>query len=196
MRGSIRRSVAAGMLFAPLVLLAGTSRAAESGGLPQLDVNSFAGQLFWLAVYFLVVYLFMRFVGIPRVTAIVEARSAQIDRDLSAAEQLRKDGAEARGTYEATIAQAHSEARRLLAETHEHNLATLAEQTKAAAGEFDRKVDEAVQRIDAASQEALKSIPDMAASLAADITLRLSGHKPEADAVTRAVARAQGREAA
>jgi len=196
MSGSLHRLGIAGSAFASLALVSGTSRAEDVVGLPQLDAHSYASQLFWLAVFFVVVYLFMSQVGIPRVAAIMAARKGQLDGDLGSADRLRTEAAEARAAYEATMAEAHSEARKLLAETHERNLAILAEQTKAAAGEFDRKVGEAVGRIDAASQEALKSIPEVAASLAAEITAKLSGHTPGADAVARAVSRAQGREAA
>jgi F-type H+-transporting ATPase subunit b len=159
-------------------------------------VKSYIGQLFWLAVYFAVVYVFMRFVGIPRVAAIIQARKAQVDSDLTAAEQLRNAAAEARATYEATMAEAHAKARQLLAETHERNVATLTEQTRAAAAQYEARVAEAVTRIHAASEEALKSIPEVAAALASEITVKLAGHVPGADLVARAVHEAAGREAA
>ncbi len=197
MRGSLRRrAAAASATLALLALVPGTSRAAEAVGLPQLDVNTYAGQLFWLAVYFAIVYLFMRNVGIPRVAAIIEARRARVDADLSDAERLRNRAAEARAAYEATMAEAHATARQLLAQTHEQNLAILTEQTRARAAEYEQRVAEAVKRIEAASAEALKSIPEIAADLASEITAKLSGQAPGADMVARAVSQAAEREAA
>ncbi len=193
MRGSFHRSAIAGCALALLVLSSGTSRAAEVVGLPQLDVHSYTSQLFWLVVFFVIVYVFMRYVGIPRVAAIVDARKAQVDRDLSTAESLRAQAAAARNAYQVTMAEAHAKARLLLAETHERNQATLVEKTKEATANADRHISQAVKRIEAASHEAFKSIPDMAANLAAEITAKLTGQTPQADVVTHAVTEAVGR---
>jgi F-type H+-transporting ATPase subunit b len=180
-----------------LTLLAGVSRAEESkGGMPQLDPHSYASQLFWLAIFFVLVFVFLRFVGLPRVTSVMAERSRKIDGDLGAAELLRGQAAEAEKAYETTMASAHGEARQLLASTHEQNMAVLAERTRAAATDFDRKVGVAVQRIEAARAEALQGIREVAKGLAADITLKLSGRTPAAESVARAVDSAAGQEAA
>ena len=44
-----------------LALLAGVSRAAEGEkeGMPQLDPHSYASQLFWLTIFFILVFLFL-----------------------------------------------------------------------------------------------------------------------------------------
>ncbi len=185
----------------PLVLAAGAlvpgaARAEETAGLPQLDVNSFSSQLFWLAVFFVIVYLFMRYVGVPRVAAIIEERRARITADLGAAERLRVEAADARKNFEATIAEAHAAARKLLAETHERNLAILADRTKAASAEYEARVAEAVRAIDTAKYEALESIPEIARNLTSDLTAKLLGHRPGPESVARAVNEAFGREAA
>jgi len=180
-----------------LTLLAGVSRAAESeGGMPQLNPNSYVSQLFWLAVFFLLVFLFLRFVGLPRVTSTIEERSRKIDGDLAAAELLRTQAGEAEKAYEVTMATAHGEARQLLASTHEQNMAVLADRTRAAAAEFDRKVGDAVKRIETARAEALQGIREVAKGLAADITLKLAGSVPAAETVARAVDSAAGQETA
>jgi F-type H+-transporting ATPase subunit b len=184
MREKLTRPGLAGLL---LTFLPGVGLAADSQGLPQLDVNSYAGQLFWLAVFFAIVYGFMRFVGIPRVGALIEARHAQVAGDLGAAERLRLQAAEAQSAYEARMAEAHAQARKLLADTQEQNLATLTSRTRAAADDFDAKVGEAVQRIGLARAEALKGVAEVARGLASQITTKLAGRAPADDSVARAV---------
>jgi F-type H+-transporting ATPase subunit b len=190
------RGFAAPVMAVVPTLLAGVSRAEEKEGMPQLNPSSYPSQIFWLAVFFAAVFVFLRFVGLPRVMGIIEERGKRIGGDIAAAEALRSQAVEAEKTYEGTMAEAHGKARQLLAETHERNVATLAEQTRAAAASFDAKVDEAVKRIDAARVEALHGIREMARGLASDITVKLSGHAPAADSVARAVDMAAGKEAA
>ncbi|HTJ64241.1 MAG TPA: hypothetical protein VL899_10555 [Alphaproteobacteria bacterium] len=173
-----------------LALLAGVSRAAEGEekeGMPQLDPHSYASQLFWLAIFFILVFLFLRFIGLPRVTAIIDERAKTIDSDIAAAELLRAQAGEAEKTYEATMGAAHGEARALLAETYERNQAVLAEQTKQAASVAEREVNQAVKRVESERAAALHSIHEVARGLATDITAKLTGRTPNADRVSQVV---------
>jgi len=169
-------------------LFIGGARAEEQkGGMPQLDPHSYASQLFWLAIFFVLVFLFLRFVGLPRVTAIIDERAKKIGGDIASAELARRQADEAEKTYQATMAAAHGEARQLLAETQEKNAAILALETREAVVGFERQVEQAVRGIDAARAEAMKGIRDVALGLATDITVKLAGHAPGADRVELAV---------
>jgi F-type H+-transporting ATPase subunit b len=190
-----RRLLTPSLAGLALALVSGASRAQEQKeGMPQLDPHSYASQLFWLAVFFVLIFLFLRFVGLPRVTAIIDERARKIGGDIASAELLRRQADEAEKTYQATMAAAHGEARQLLAETQEKNVAILALETKEAVVGFERQVEQAVRGIDAARAEALKGIRDVALGLATDITVKLAGHAPEADRVALAVDHAVAQE--
>ena len=176
-----------------LTLVSGVSWAEEAKeGMPQLDPHSFASQLFWLTIFFVLVFVFLRFVGLPRVTAIIDERANKIGADIASAELLRVQAVEAEKSYETTMVAAQGRARQLLAETQERNSAVLTEQTKEASTAADRAVDQAVQRIEANRTAALHSIREVARGLAADITTKLAGRTPSADRVALAVDRAAG----
>jgi F-type H+-transporting ATPase subunit b len=161
-------------------------------GMPQLNPESYVSQVFWLTVFFILTLVFLRFVGLPRVTAIIDERAKRIGGDIAAADALRVQATEAEKTYDATMAEARGRARQLLAETHERNNAILAEETRQAAVGFERQVEQAVRGIEHAQQQALKGIRDVALGLAAEITQKLSGHAPGADRVAHAVDKAAG----
>lgn len=177
-----------------LTLSTGVSWAEEEEvkGMPQLDPHVFASQLFWLALFFILVFLFLRFVGLPRVTAIIDARSKTIRGDIASAEALRTQAAEAEKTYEATMATARSQARLLLAETYEKNKATIAKETEQAIASADFEVNQALKRIEADRGQALRSVREAAEGLAADITAKLAGRVPGGDRVSFAVDKAAG----
>lgn len=176
-----------------LLLFPGISRAeAEKEGMPQLDPHSYASQLFWLSVFFILTFLFLRFVGLPRVTAIIDMRASKIDGDINAAEILRTQAEAAEASYESMIAAARADARRIVAETQERNAATLAHKTKEAIAEADHQVSHAVKRIDAAKDSALHGLREVTLGLAADITVKLVGKKPASERVSLAVDKAVG----
>lgn len=56
--------------------------------MPQLDATFYATQLFWLAVVFIAIYLFMSFFFVPRIGKIVEAREDKVKSDIEAAEKM------------------------------------------------------------------------------------------------------------
>ena len=55
---------------------------ADKKGMPQLDPSTYASQLFWLAVFFVLFYVFMRSVAMPRVDTILRTRETTISGDL------------------------------------------------------------------------------------------------------------------
>ncbi len=188
------RPALAGLMLA---LVPGASWADEEAppvkdGMPQLNPHSYASQLFWLTVFFVLVFVFLRFVGLPRVTAIIDERAKRIGGDIASAELLKNQAAEAEKTYEATMAAAHGKARQLLAETQERNSALLAEETKQAAAVAEREIDQAVKRIEADRAQALHGIRELARNLAAEITTKLAGRAPSADRVAFLVDKAAG----
>jgi F-type H+-transporting ATPase subunit b len=172
----------------------GVSWAAEESqkGMPQLNPESYVSQVFWLTVFFLLTLVFLRFVGLPRITAIIGERARKIGGDIASAEALRNQAAEAGRTYETTMAAARAKARQLLAETHEKNAAALTEETRQAAATTERQVEQELKGIEAVQEHALKSIRDVAVGLASEITHKLSGHAPAVDRVALAVDKAVG----
>ena len=193
--GSTRLTFAA-RSFATLALASfpGVSWAEEESqkGMPQLNPDSYFSQVFWLAIFFVLTLVFLRFVGLPRITAIIDERARKIGGDIASAEALRNQAAEAEKTYDTTMAAARGKARQLLAETYEKNTAALTEETRLATATFERQVEQAVKGVEAAQEQALKSIRDVAVGLATEITQKLSGRAPAADRVALAVDKAAG----
>lgn len=79
-------------------------------GLPQLNANDFAPQLFWLAITFALLYVIMSRVALPRIGSVLEERKDKIQRDLATAERLKGETEKALEAYEKALADARANA--------------------------------------------------------------------------------------
>ena len=77
---------------------------------PPFNRETFASQLFWLAITFALLYLLMARFALPRVGSIIEARRSKIDSDLAAAAQLKTNAEAAMAAYEKALAEARARA--------------------------------------------------------------------------------------
>src|SRR4030095_9841622 len=80
------------------------------GGLPQLNPEHFAGQIFWLAITFGLLFILLSRVTLPKIASGLSARKSRIAGDLSGAELSKKNASSALAEYEAALAQARGKA--------------------------------------------------------------------------------------
>src|SRR5262249_24204884 len=86
---------------------------------PPFEKQTFPSQLFWLALTFILLYLLMSRVALPRISSILEERRKRVEADLAEA-QRRKDESDATILAgEKALADARARAQTLADETHE-----------------------------------------------------------------------------
>lgn len=166
---------------------ADAAQAAEtSGGLPQLDFSTFPNQIFWLLVTLVVIYLILSRVALPRIGAILAERSGTITNDLAAAEELKQRAVAAEAAYEKALADARSEAGRIIAETKAEIQAELDVELQKADAEIAARTAESEKAIAAIRDSATESVSDVATETAKALIEALGGTPDEA-AVRKAV---------
>ena len=162
---------------------------------PPFDPTTFIPQLFWLGITFAFLYVMLARVALPRIAAALEERSDRIADDLDTAEQLGKQAAEALEAYESAIAEARSEASRLLADSR---AAMKAESDRARAeveAELSDLVSKAEVRIGEAKANAVESIRGVAIEIAGEVSAKVLGATPDPASVESAVDKALNRAA-
>jgi len=160
--------------------------------MPQLDPTHFATQLFWLALTFIPLFLILWKVALPRVAAVIEARSARIAADLDQAARLRDEAKAVLEHYEATLKDAHEKGRASLRKMAEEMAAEGARRHAELARELAERIGEAEVLIASARDAALANIRGVAGEAAQAATERLIGVKVAGAALAQAVAEAAG----
>ncbi|MFA5948961.1 MAG: F0F1 ATP synthase subunit B [Hyphomicrobium sp.] len=161
----------------------------KSGGLPQLNVNDFAPQLFWLAVTFIVLYLIMSRVALPRIGEVLDERKDRIQRDLASAERLKGETEKALETYEKSLADARANASSIARQTRESLNAAVERERAAVEAQLAQKLGDAEVRIAATKSKALASVNDIAGETVTAIVGRLAGQTVTTDEVAAALSR-------
>ena len=143
--------------------------------MPQLDLSTFPSQIFWLAVIFLLLYLLMARVALPRVAAMIDARKARIEGDLERAAQMKAEAEAVMAAYERSLADARAQAQATLKEAMDRFAAEASERQRKAAETLAAETSAAEKRIAAAKAEALAGLRAVAIDVARTATRKLVG---------------------
>jgi F-type H+-transporting ATPase subunit b len=142
---------------------------------PQLDVASFAPQLIWLAITFILLYLLMAKLALPRVATVLEERAKRIEDNLEKAEGLKREAEAAREAYEKMVAQSRAKASSLTAQAVERAAKDAADRQQALAATLAAQGRETEEKIAGARAKALESTHTIAAEVARDAVRKLLG---------------------
>src|SRR5258706_12871628 len=92
--------------------MATTAHTEAAGGhkapFPPFQSETFASQLFWLAIAFAALYLLSSRVLLPRVGGIIDARANKIEGDLAEAQRFKAEADAANAAYEKALADARA----------------------------------------------------------------------------------------
>ena len=158
--------------------------------MPQLDYHTFAPQLFWLAITFVVLYVLMSRLALPKVRGAVEGRRQHLDSDLGRAAALKEEAEATLAAYQKTLADARAAAQDTLRQTGERLAAEAAERQRELAAALTAQIEAAEARIAAGKDQALGEIRGIAAEVGSAVVERLTGAAPDAAAMSGAVGRA------
>ncbi len=157
------------------------------GGFPPFQSQTYASQLVWLVIAFVLLYALMAKIALPRVTAIIESRQKRIAEDLADAEKLRQQSDQAVATYEKALADARARAQVIANETREKQQAEADARRKTLEDELNAKLATAEKTIADTKKAAMANVRSIAEDATRAIVERLLGEAPSDKAVADAV---------
>ena len=158
------------------------------GGFPPFQSQHFPSQLLWLAVTFVLLYVLMSRIALPRIGSIFAERSKRISDDLAAANRFKEQSEAANAAYQKSLGDARARAQGIAAETRDQQAAQAAATNKKLEAQLNEKLAGAERSIAATRTAAMSNVGSIAAETAAAIVERLIGTAPAERDVSAAVA--------
>ena len=177
------------LLAAAFMLLTPAMARAAEGGMPQLDIANplTLSQVVWGAIIFVVLYLLVSRMALPKVGEVLAERASRIATDLETAQaaKARSDAAVHEMTEATTRARAEAQA--TINGELEKAKGRIAQQTATLNERLDRQLAEAEAQIAAARASAMGALRQVATDTASTIVNRLTGSSPDRAQVDTAV---------
>ncbi len=165
-----------------------TTEAPAQRGFPPFETQNFPSQIVWLAVTFVLLYVLMARVALPRIGAILTERSKRIAEDIATAQQLKERSDAANAAYEKALADARARAQNLANAARQRQAAAAEETNKRLEAQLHERLAAAEKSIAATRAAAMGNVGAIAADAASAIVERLIGQRPPAREVAAALA--------
>ena len=137
--------------------------------MPQLDFSTFGNQIFWLLVALVLIYLILSRAAIPRIGRILGDRQGLMTADLAAAEDFKRKARDAEAAYDRALAEARTEAGKIVAANKAEIDAELSAATTRADAEISARAAESERRIGEIRQTAAEDARLVAQDVAGDL---------------------------
>jgi len=154
---------------------------------PPFDTQHFPSQFFWLSVTFILLYVLMAKVALPRIGSIFEERSKRIGDDLAEAQRFKERSDAANAAYQQSLANAHARAQSIVNTMREQQAAATEKSSKELEEHLRARLAAAEATIANTRQNAMTHTAEIAAEAATAIVERLIGIAPNAEEINRAL---------
>ena len=154
-----------------------TAPAEHSAGLPQFQFQHWAGQIGYLLILFVALYVLMTKVFAPRVRRVFDERAATIEGALASARAVQAEADSQAEAAQRALAEARSSAQRTAADAKAKAKAISDAREAALEEELAARQVEAEGRIRAARDSAMQELTTVATDAAHAIVEKLTGAK-------------------
>jgi F-type H+-transporting ATPase subunit b len=154
---------------------------------PPFQSENFPSQLFWLTLSFVLLYVLMAKIALPRVGSILHERSKRIADDIATAQRFKERSDAAHAAYEKALSDARSRAQGIANATREQQAAAAEQTNKRLEAELHERLAAAEKSIAATRSAAMGNVGAIASDTASAIVERLIGQAPAAHEVAAAL---------
>tara|TARA_Y100000768_G_scaffold388088_1_gene382104 strand:- start:9815 stop:10318 length:504 start_codon:yes stop_codon:yes gene_type:complete len=150
----------------------------SESGMPQLNTEYFASQIFWLVISFIILYVVMAKYALPKIANVIETRKDIIARDVEEAENYNKESESTEQGYLQSIKEAQEKASKYLLNSR-NKLNLLIEEEN---NDFEKTSRELIQKFETELEKkksvVLENSEQIAYDVSNDIISRVFGENP------------------
>jgi F-type H+-transporting ATPase subunit b len=151
-----------------------TETPSEQKVFPPFDATTYASQLFWFAITFIIFYILMKRLALPRVAGILADRKGRISGDLDAAQALKSKSEAAQAAYAKALAEARGNANRIADGAREQAKTAAAAKRSSIESDLATRLQESEARIADIKSKALAEVGGIASDTAQAVVAALS----------------------
>ena len=133
--------------------------------MPQLNPEFFVSQLFWLAVFFTFLLVFLWRASLPRIATVLEKRQNKIDENLSSAKELQEKAMEIEKKINDQINKAKLETNEKIKETINILQEDVSSKLSLLDKDLEKKVSDAEKEILKSKDDQMKNINNEIANI-------------------------------
>jgi F-type H+-transporting ATPase subunit b len=159
------------------------------GGFPPFDKTTFPSQLLWLSVIFVLLYVLMARVALPRIASILQDRRKHVDDDLAEAQRFKEQSDAVIAAREQALADARAHAQTIINTKLQQHAAEAKESRTRFEEQLRKRLATAEQSIAERSSAAMANVEAIAADSVVAIVERLIGKTPTKEEVAEALRR-------
>jgi F-type H+-transporting ATPase subunit b len=157
------------------------------GKFPPFDPQTFPSQLFWLTLVFVLLYVLMAKVALPRIGTIIEERRKHIDAHLAEAQRFKEQSDAAVVAHDKMLAEARVQAQTVANTVRQQKSVEADEARTRLEAQLRERLAAAEQSIATARSAAMANVKTIAADSAAAIVERLIGRTPSKEEIAAAL---------
>ena len=165
------------LCFALCVVLALNTNQAfgAEGGMPQLNPEFWASQIFWLILIFSSLYIIMWKIFLPKITDSIENRKSRIINDLNETQKLKENAEKKLREYNKIIEDTKKEAKKII----EDNKKKLENDIKSKKQKFNEEIEKELMSVEkeikSLKKLSISSINKIAAEVSFEVIKQLVG---------------------
>jgi F-type H+-transporting ATPase subunit b len=148
---------------------------ASEAGMPQLNPEFWASQIFWLVLIFSSLYLIMWKIFLPKITYTLENRKSKVVNDLNEAEKLKENAEKKLKEYNVIIENSKKEANKIIEDSRKKLEQDIENKKKKFHNEIEKEIVQAEKEIKELKKTSMLSINSIAAETSFDIIKQVVG---------------------
>jgi len=170
------------------VLVLSYSRAlAADEGMPQLNPEFWAAQIFWLVLIFSTLYIAISKIFLPKIINVIENRKLKIVSDIDEAQKLRDSAESKLKEYNQIIENSKKEAQKLMYDNKKQLDADLKQKKQKFSAEVEKELVNVEEEIKELKKTSLLSINKIATEITNDLLKKIMGTNSNMSSVSAIV---------